>query len=207
MANTWNQHTIGQPLAPTIGDAVPQRGNRFTKMVAVLLLRLTGWRIVGEVPNVPKLIVIGAPHTSYWDFWLAMMTIFALGVRIEIMGMDKLFKHRPLAAFFSWAGVFPVVRESSNGMVDAVVERINGRNQMFLGLSPEGTRKKVDNWRTGFYHIAQKTSLDILPVRLDFGQKNVLIYPPFTPTGQIDKDMQQLKSYYQGAVGKHAEKF
>ena len=207
MTEILKQHTSKQPLAPTIGDTVPKRGNSLTKAIAFFFLRITGWRIVGEVPNVPKLIVIGAPHTSYWDFWLAMMIVFSLGIRVEIMGKETLFKYRPLAALFYWAGVFPVKRNTANGMVETVAELMNGRKQMFLALSPEGTRQKVAQWHTGFYHIARKTNLDILPLQLDFGQKTVFIHPPFSPTGQIEPDMQKIKSCFQDAVGKNAEKF
>ncbi len=207
MADTLKQQTINQPLTPTLGDAVPKRGNHLTKTIALFFLRITGWRIAGEIPNVPKLIVIGAPHTSYWDFFLAMMIVFSLGIRIEIMGKATLFKYRPVAALLYWSGVFPARQNSSGGMVETVAATMNGRKKMFLGLSPEGTRKKVTQWRTGFYHIAQKTNLDILSVQLDFGRKTVFIHPPFTPTGQMDQDMQKIKAYFQDAIGKHAEQF
>ena len=203
MTETLDQTKVKQPLAPTLGDAVPKRGNKVTMAIAHFFLRLTGWRIVGEVPNLPKMVVIGAPHTSYWDFWLAMMVVFSLGIRIEIMGMAQLFKFPPLGAMFRWAGVFPVVRESSNGVVDQVAERVIRSEQMFLGVSPEGTRKKVTTWRTGFYHIAQKADVPILPVGFIFPKKQFIINPAFTPTGDKEADIQFLQSYYKDAVGKH----
>ena len=207
MADILKQQTIRQPLAPTLGDAVPKRGNRLTKAIALFFLWITGWRIVGEVPNVPKLVVIAAPHTSYWDFFLAMMVVFSLGIRIEIMGKASLFNYRPLAAILYWAGVFPIRRTPAKSMVEIAAESMNGRKQIFLGLSPEGTRKKVAQWRTGFYHIAQKTNLAILPIQLDFGRKTVFIHPPCTPTGKMEQDMQKIKAYFHDAIGKHAEKF
>lgn len=203
MTKTLNQTDIKHPLAPTLGNNVPKRGNKLTMAIAHFFLRITGWRIIGEVPNVPKMVVIGAPHTSYWDFWLAMMVVFSLGIRIEIMGMAQLFKFRPIGAMFRWAGVFPVVRESSNGVVDQVATRMSNREQMFLGVSPEGTRKKVTKWRTGFYHIAQKANVPILPVSFIFPQKQFVINPAFKTTGNMETDIEFLQSYYEDAIGKH----
>ncbi len=203
MTKTLNQTEIKHSLAPKLGNNVPKRGNKLTMAIAHFFLRITGWRIIGEVPNVPKMVVIGAPHTSYWDFWLAMMVVFSLGIRIEIMGMAQLFKFRPIGAMFRWAGVFPVVRESSNGVVDQVAMRMVDREQMFLGVSPEGTRKKVTKWRTGFYHIAQKANVPILPVSFIFSQKQFVINPAFKPTGNMETDIEFLQSYYEDAIGKH----
>ena len=203
MTKTLNHEKTKHPEVQVLGEAVPKRGNKVTMAIAHFFLRITGWRIIGEVPNLPKMVVIGAPHTSYWDFWLAMMIVFSLGIRIEIMGMAQLFKFRPVGAMFRWAGVFPVVRESSNGVVDQVAKRMKDSEQMFLGVSPEGTRKKVTKWRTGFYHIAQKANVPILPVGFIFPEKKFIINPAFTPTGDKEADIKFLQAYYEDAIGKH----
>ncbi len=206
MRKTSQQTNAKRPPVQTLGHAVPKRGNKTTMRIAHFFLHLTRWKIIGEIPNLPKMVVIGAPHTSYWDFWLAMMVVFSLGIRIEIMAMAQLFKVPLLGSLFRWAGLFPVERESSSGVVDQVVERMNGRTQMFLGISPEGTRKQVHKWRTGFYHIAQKANVPILPLNFNFPKKTFVIHPPFTPTGDKDNDILFLQTYYENIYGKHPER-
>lgn len=186
---------------PSLGEAAPKRGNGLSRGIGRTLLKLIGWRIVGEMPNQSKLVVIAAPHTSNWDFPVAMIAMFALGIHLRWLGKDSLFKG-PMRYVMGWMGGIPVVRNQSSGFVDQAIDAFEKQSHLWLGISPEGTRQTVKRWRTGFYHIAHGANVPIFPVTLDFGRKQIALLAPLMPSGDITADFQALQSHFKGIVGK-----
>jgi 1-acyl-sn-glycerol-3-phosphate acyltransferase len=159
-----------------------------------------GWRVEGELPNLPKFVVIAAPHTSNWDFVVGITAKVALGIRVVFLGKDSLFRF-PLGPLMrQWGGV-PVDRSTSHDVVSSIVAEFARRDRMVLALAPEGTRKRVERWRTGFYHIAHAVGVPIVPVALNFGERAIQIGAPFTTTGDLERDLVELQLRFSGVRG------
>jgi len=160
------------------------------------------WRIDGEIPNLRKLVVIVAPHTSNWDFVVGLAAKIALGLRVTFLGKDTLFRF-PLGFFMRRWGGIPVDRATSNNVVSAIVSEFEKRDRMVLALAPEGTRRRVARWRTGFYHIAHAAHVPIVPVALNFAERAIQIGAPFHTTGHVDADVAQLRARFSEVRGRH----
>lgn len=172
-----------------------------------IFTKIMGWKFDGNFPSyLKKYVVIAAPHTSWQDFPVAIMARNASGEKINFIGKDSLFKG-PFGWFFKSLGGAPVDRSKSNNLVDAIVDIFNSREQFRLGLSPEGTRKKVDKWKTGFYYIAKGANVPIVMATLDFGKKQIKISEPFYTTDDKEKDFEYFHSFYEGVEGKKPELF
>jgi len=174
--------------------------------LARLALRLTGWRIIGGAPVVPKYVLIGAPHTSNWDFPVALMVCFALRLRVYWMGKASLFPPL-LGGVMRWLGGIPVNRERSGNLVQATVDAYNGNQRLIVIVPPEGTRSKVTQWKTGFYYIALGAGVPIALGYLDFRRKEAGLSRMFEPTGDIAADMVEIQAFYAGVTGKNPGKF
>ncbi len=172
-----------------------------------IFFTLMGWKYEGMFPSeLKKYVVIAAPHTSWLDFPIAILARNASGEKINFIGKNSLFKG-PFGWMFKALGGAPVDRSKSNNLVDAIVDIFNSREQFRLGLSPEGTRKKVEKWKTGFYYIAKGAEVPIVMATLDFGNKRIKISEPFYPTEDREKDFEYFHSFYEGVQGKHPELF
>lgn len=189
---------------PRLGAQVPQRGNWLMRIIGRAIFVVLGWRFAGVVPNLPKFVVIGAPHTSNWDFPLAVVAMWAVGIDITVMGKHTLFR-KPYGWFFHWLGLMPINRTAAHGVVEQSVAEFGRRKQLVLGLAPEGTRSKVQRWKTGFYHIAAAAEVPIVAVALDFGCKTIRIHEPLWPSGDVEADIGRLKALFAEAVGKNPE--
>ncbi len=166
------------------------------------ILKLFGWTITGRYPHeIKKLVVIVIPHTSNWDFPLGPLSRTAMKAKIKFVGKASLFRP-PFGFIFRWFGGIPVDRSKNNNFVDAVVDLYQQRESLAVMLAPEGTRKKVEQLKTGFYYIAQKAGIPILLVKFDYGIKQIDYGEVFWPTGEIQKDMDYLKEYFRGVKGK-----
>jgi 1-acyl-sn-glycerol-3-phosphate acyltransferase len=185
---------------------VPRRGNALLRALGRGAMSAAGWKFEGSVPDEPKFVIIVAPHTSNWDFVLGVAALFALSFRVSFLGKHTLFKW-PLGIFMRWLGGIPVERSVSRDRVTETVGAFKANEKLILAVAPEGTRKLVKEWKTGFYHVAVGAGVPIIPVVFDYGQKVVRINPPFHPTGNRDADMKAIKEYYRGAVGRHPENF
>ena len=174
--------------------------------LARLALRLTGWRIIGGAPAAPKYVLIGAPHTSNWDFPVALMVCFALRLRVYWMGKASLFPPL-LGGVMRWLGGIPVNRARSGNLVQATVDAYNGNQRLIVIVPPEGTRSKVTQWKTGFYYIAQGAGVPIGLGYLDFRRKEAGLSRMFEPTGDIAADMVEIQAFYAGVTGKNPGKF
>lgn len=173
--------------------------------VARFFMRLFGWRIDGRLPDIPKFVLIGAPHTSNWDFVLFLGVVFSLRVNVHFMGKVELFRS-PIGWFFRYCGGIPVDRKKSTGLVEQTVKAIQESKEFILVITPEGTRHQVVEWKRGFYHIAKEAGIPIVIGIVDGRHKTVQLGQVFHPTGDIEADMKAIQSYFTGAVGIHPRK-
>ena len=186
-----------------IGDALPRRGNRLSRLIARSLMSLFGWRIEADIPNLSKAVLVGAPHTSNWDFVLTLLTQFALSVKISWMAKHTFFRW-PIVGILKWLGGVPIDRTSqSDGVVNQIIEEISRRDKFLIAIMPEGTRSKTRKWKTGFYHIAQGANVPLVMVRFDFGRKVMGIGPTIELSGDITADMAQILAIFATIEGKN----
>jgi 1-acyl-sn-glycerol-3-phosphate acyltransferase len=197
--------TRGDKLnAPQLGDAIPQRRNRLLQRGGRFLLALAGWRFEGVLPNVSKLVIIAAPHTSNWDFVLGMTVLFALGIRVYWLGKHT-FVNSPPKALWRWMGGIPVDRRAAQGMVEQVAAQFAARQQFILAIAPEGTRRKVSQWKLGFYYIARRAQVSIMPVSLDYGRKVIGLGKLIEPVADKTAVLSQIIAFYKDVKGKIPE--
>lgn len=187
------------PLPPQ----VPRRGGRISRRVAAALLRLLGWRIASNVPDVAKCVVVAVPHTSNFDGLYVLPALLALDLKMSIFGKKSLFAVPGLAAFLRWAGVMPLDRERAGGVVDEAVATFHRSEQLFLGISPEGTRHAAPKWKSGYWRIARGAGVPVLPVAIDYGRREVRFLPLFTPTADMAADHAALAALFHGIEPKH----
>jgi 1-acyl-sn-glycerol-3-phosphate acyltransferase len=184
-----------------LGTQIPRSGGPASRAVGRWTLGLLRWRVEGTIPDVPKLVIIAAPHTSNWDFVVGIAAKLALGLHILWFGKDTLFRG-PLGPVMRSLGGMPVDRASRHDVVSKTVAEFARRDRLVLGIAPEGTRKRVERWRTGFYHIAHGAQVPILPVALNWAQRAIQIGQPFVTTGDLEADLPALQSRFSGAVGR-----
>ncbi|MEH6551940.1 MAG: 1-acyl-sn-glycerol-3-phosphate acyltransferase [Pseudomonadales bacterium] len=171
----------------------------FFYWVARFFMRLRGWKVDGVVPA-GKFVIIAAPHTSNWDLPLTLGVIFTLKVDIRWIGKDALFIGWK-GPIMRWLGGIAVDRSASNDMVSQMISKVNQADEILLCITPEGTRSKVREWKSGFYHIARGASVPILPFCVHAQTKTVGIAEPFVAGQDQEADFAALKSLYEGHDG------
>lgn len=166
---------------------------------------LFGWKVVGNIDNsIKKCIVIAVPHTSWWDFFLGIFSRAILEKEINYVAKKELFTF-PFGYFFRWTGGTALNRQQKENKVDTIARIFQEKETFRLAIAPEGTRKKVSEWKTGFYFIAMKANVPIIPVAFDYVKKEVVYNKPFYPTGNIEADLKVLHAYFKNVKGKVAE--
>lgn len=171
-----------------------------------MLLRLFRWRVTGAVPDVPKLVAIAAPHTCAFDVFVGIAVMLALGARIRWLAKHTTFRWG-LGPPLRWLGGIAVNRSTPTGAVRDVIDLMVREERLFLALAPEGTRRKVAEWKSGFYRIAIATAVPIVPVALDYSRRAAHIGPPVMPTGDYRADLVLLKSHFHRGMARHPENF
>jgi 1-acyl-sn-glycerol-3-phosphate acyltransferase len=171
------------------------------------VLRLLGWRAVGEFPpGCERCVLIAAPHTSNWDLPFMIAFQMAFELRISWMGKHTLFLG-PFGSFMRWLGGIPVHRGERDGKVDEMARLFAERAQLVLAIAPEGTRGRADHWKSGFYRIAREARVPIVPAYLDYGTRTAGFGPPIVPSASLRADMDQLRAVYAGKRGLYAKSF
>lgn len=187
-------------------DIVPasyaRRGGVITRALGRLLLRLSGWHIEGTLPDVPKVVISVAPHTSNWDFVIGVLTLWALDVKISFLGKHTLFR----GWFGRWMrsiGGIPVDRSQAHGVVGETVAAFNQVERMVLAIAPEGTRQLDKGFKTGFLHIARSAGAPVLLACFDYSRRVVAFGPLFAPSGDVENDLKQILDFYRPIRGKY----
>jgi len=197
----------GRVNVPRIPTGTPRRGNPLLQRIMIALLRLTGWRFTGvDFPDVRRMVLIVAPHTSNWDFPLGVMAMYALRIRGTYLGKHTLFRF-PLGILMRFLGGVPVDRGSSQDVVGQTVALAQGMDRAIIVLSPEGTRKLAPKWKTGFYRIAQQGGMPIFPVAFDYARKEIRFLPLFHPTGDLDADLAALRANFTPQMARYPAQY
>lgn len=176
----------------------------FRKIAQFFAFKVFKFSLEGNFPKDPKYVIAVVPHTSNWDFFVAIGVRTFLKETIHFVGKKELFT--PLTSwFFKGLGGMPLNRKKNENVVEAIT-RMYGEEAVFrMAIAPEGTRKKVDEWKTGFYYIAKNAKVPILPIALDWENRIMKFHPLFTPTDSKEKDFTYLEGLFKGVVGKVPE--
>lgn len=172
--------------------------------LALVILALTGWSTRGEPLAHQRCVLIGAPHTSNWDFPLMLLVVLKLRLRVYWMGKHTLFPF-PFGWLMKWLGGIPINRSASHNVVNETVRQYAENDQLIVLIPPEGTRSKVTRWKTGFYHIASNAGVPILLGYVDASKKEAGFADFFTPTGDLEKDMVEIRAFYANKRGLRVE--
>ncbi len=174
--------------------------------IYLLIFKLIGWSVDGSFsPDLKKYIIAIAPHTSNWDFVIGVMARSITKIqRAHFLGKSQLFK-APYGWLFRWLGGYPVDRNSSQNMVPQVADIFKRHDEFILAIAPEGTRRKVQKLKTGFYYIALQAQIPIIPVGFDYQRKKIVIGQPLYPSANADADMEFLRTFYSQITGRNPE--
>jgi 1-acyl-sn-glycerol-3-phosphate acyltransferase len=188
------------PLPPN----APQRHRPLLRALAIAVLRMFGWRITGAFPDVPRLVLIAAPHSSGWDAVWGLLLKLALGLEAEFMGKRELFWW-PLGSVLRFFGGFPVNRQAAGGLVEQLTGRMRESDSLWLMLAPEGTRRRVGKWKSGFWRVAHDAGVPILCVAFHYPERRIHVGLLYTPTDDFDADHAAIRAWYGPYVGKHRD--
>lgn len=170
------------------------------RLLAIVLLKLIGWRSAGQPPACRKFVLIGAPHTSNWDFPIMLLAVLKLRLRLHWMGKHSLFPF-PFGTLMRWLGGIPIDRSRSHNTVKQIVALYEQHDDLVVLIPPEGTRRKVDAWKTGFYHIANNAGVPILMGYIDADPREAGLADFFEPTGDLENDMAAIRTFYARKTG------
>jgi 1-acyl-sn-glycerol-3-phosphate acyltransferase len=189
-----------------IGATVPRRRFVVLRWVGLLILRSGGWRLDVRLPDVPKMVLIAAPHTSNWDFVFGMAAVLTLGIDLHWYAKHTLFR-TALGPLFRWLGGLPVDRTAPGGLVRQTARVFEERSQLIVALAPEGTRSRRTQWKRGFYFMAQTAGVPVVAAYIDYARRQIGIGAVFTPSGDWNRDMKPVFEMYRGARARRPELF
>jgi 1-acyl-sn-glycerol-3-phosphate acyltransferase len=193
----------GDDIVPPLPPNVPRtKPSRFARWLGRTVLRLGGWRVAGAWPDTPKLVLIGAPHSSNWDGIWGVAAKLALGLDIRILGKHQLF-WGPLGPLMRALGVIAVNRNAPQGVVEQIAQRMGAADRYWFGIAPEGTRKPVAQWKTGFWKIARAADVPVLPVYFHYPDRVIGVGELFLTSDDMHGDLARLRAWYRPWQGKH----
>lgn len=177
---------------------------RILKLIGKGLMKLTGWKTTGHFPKDERVVLVVGPHTSNWDFIVAMSAVLSWDIHIHWLGKHSIFKKGFRRILKSLGGI-PVNRANPQDLMDEIQAIASQYQGFIIGMAPEGTRKKVERLKTGFLRIATQTNSKIMLAGIDFSNKTIQLGEFFTPSGDIEKDLENIKSYFSHFSGKRPE--
>ncbi len=181
-------------------------GAEIWRWLCLAYLKAGGWRLVGDWPrDIPKMVLVAAPHTSNWDGVTMLAAAGYYRVPLKWMGKKEL-TQGPFGGLVRWAGCVPVDRSGKGDLVAETAARMREADAMVLAVAPEGTRAKSKGWKSGFYYIAHAAGAPIVMSVLDYGEKTISIAGPLTPSGNYEADLALIKAPYEGARGKYDDR-
>lgn len=190
-------------VIPAIPRNMPQvKPNRFTRWLGRTALRLGGWRVVGPIPDLSRAVMVVAPHSSNWDGFWGMAAKIALGLEVRVLGKAQLFWW-PLGPLLRRLGAIPVDRSSPQGTIEQAIAIIGQLDRIWFTLTPEGTRKRVDHWKTGFWKIARNADVPIVLAYFNYPDKTIGINHVFHTSDSLQQDMAQIREWYRPWQGKN----
>lgn len=189
-------------LPEQLPPAMPQLRVHLGRRLARWFVTACGWKLVGEFPDVARLVLIAAPHSSWWDGVWGLLVKIAIGADVSFMAKQELFGG-PLGWIVRKLGGIPVERGSTHGVVEQMAARFENSPKLWIGIAPEGTRKVVKKWRTGFWHIARAADVPILPVYFHYPERTIGVGPLFHTSEDVEADLQRLRAFYAPWRGKH----
>jgi 1-acyl-sn-glycerol-3-phosphate acyltransferase len=189
-------------VPPLPASAPRSNGNAFTRWLGRTVLRLGGWKMVGEWPDVPKMVLIVAPHTSAWDGLWGMAAKVACGVGLVFMGKQELFRG-PLGWLLRKLGGVPVDRHAPAGIVDQVTAQLEAADRMWLALAPEGTRRAVERWKSGFWKISKRSGVPVYCAWFHYPEKVIGLGPGVELTDDMEADLVRIRALFKGRMGKN----
>lgn len=195
-------HDPHEPLQVMIPDSAPRNRNRFLARMGRWGLNCLGWRVKGKFTDARKLMVIVAPHSSNWDWIVGVCALWGLEMRFSYLIKDAAFIW-PLSILIKKTGGIPIDRSNPDGIVDQVVGEFDKADQLYYAITPEGTRKEVKHWKTGFLRVAYKARVPVVPVSIDYSRKEILVPEPLVLSGDVDSDMKMIRAHYSVFKGKY----
>lgn len=188
-------------VVPTLPPCAPRQGNALTRAFGRAILRLGGWRVSGAFPDLPRFVIIVAPHSSAWDAFWGIAAMLAMGVRITFMAKAELFQG-PMGWALRGIGGVPVDRARAHGAVDQAVAQLQREGSTWFLLAPEGTRRRVERWKSGFWHIARGAQVPVLMAAFHYPERRMILGQVFEPCEDHDADMAQVRLWYRPYQGK-----
>lgn len=189
---------------PTPAQHHPKLGNRLTSIIGKALLKLIGWRLEGPFPQDKKFVICLAPHTSNWDFFIAIFAVLAMQLKASWMAKHQIFVW-PVKSLLIKLGGIPVNRKAPGGLVQQVVDKIEHSDSMIFALAPEGTRTKVDPWKNGFLRIAKQANVPVYMGFFDAKRKVFGFSEHCINVDDIDEAMTEIRAYYKSIPAIHPE--
>jgi 1-acyl-sn-glycerol-3-phosphate acyltransferase len=175
------------------------------KWIFKIYLKLNGWKFVGDFPHhIKKAVCIVAPHTSNWDFLIGLAARSIYGVNAHYLAKKELFDS-PMGFFFRFTGGIAVDRKNPHHLTERIINDSANHGYFYIAITPEGTRKRVTKWKSGFYNIALNSGIPIIPFALDYKTKEIIAGPPFYPTGDYQKDLNYFREFYRNITPKNPE--
>lgn len=194
------------PPIPVVGPNVQRAHGPVAAAIGRFMIAVRGWRIEGEFPDIKKMVLIVAPHTSNWDFLTGIWVKLAMHIGGRFVGKHTLFRG-PFGIFMRWLGGVPVDRSAPAGFVGETVRAMREADRMTLVIAPEGTRKRVEKWKSGFYRVALEAKIPILLAAFDYSRKVVCFFPPVIPTGDYEKDLALIRSHLRQEMAQRPENY
>jgi 1-acyl-sn-glycerol-3-phosphate acyltransferase len=186
------------PVLPLPPSAPRSHRNAFVRWLGRTVLRMGGWRMEGAFPDLPRVVLIGAPHSSNWDGVWGFAVLMALDLDLKVLGKDTLLKVPVMGPVLKWLGVIPVDRKAAQGVVEQAARMIRSADRFWYGLAPEGTRKAVEKWKPGFWRIAKAAAVPVVPAYFHYGRRIIGIGPTFELGEDYETDVTRIRNWYRG---------
>ena len=192
----------GDWVEEIISARTPRTHGRFARWLGRTVFGLGGWKMTGQFPDLDKVVILAAPHTSWWDGIWGMAAKLALGLKIQVMAKRELFNPL-LAPLLRALGAVPIDRRNAHGVVPAMAARFRNADKLWLVIAPEGTRRRVEKWKSGFWHIARAADVPVVCVYFHYPERLIGIGPPLTMSGDVAADMARVREFYKPWMGKN----
>jgi 1-acyl-sn-glycerol-3-phosphate acyltransferase len=194
------------PCIPELGPNLTRAHGRLAGAVGRFMMGIRGWRVEGGIPDIPKMVLVVAPHTSNWDFLTGLWVKLAMRMGARFVGKHTLFRG-PVGVFMRWLGGVPVDRSAAAGFAEETARAVRESERMTLVVAPEGTRKQTDKWKSGFYRIAMAAGVPIVLAGFDYPRKVIFFGPVVEPTGDYEKDLAEIQSHFKASMALKPENY